>query len=109
MKCSSVFVGVVASCIVAASNASAVDVCNYTVVNAFGFMCPVFAGSTLCISQSAITGACDDALRCVGGFPFNCDLKLAPKSGPSAQCAAGSTRLHALRCVRQRILVPALN
>jgi YVTN family beta-propeller protein len=105
----SVFFGIIAAATVAASNAAAVDVCSYSVMTSSGFLCPVFSKSVICISQSAITGACGDPLRCVGGFPFFCDLKLAPKSGPAAQCPFGSTRPRGLRCVRQKILIPPLN
>src|SRR5215468_10922976 len=109
MKRLSVLIALIVSCLLSGSAARATDVCNYTVTSAFGFLCPVSAGAKLCVSQSSTTGTCSEPLRCIGSGFFFCDLKLAPKSGPQLTCDIGSTRLRGLRCVRQQVVLPALN
>lgn len=96
-------VALVLSCTVAPA-AMATDVCGYSVTTSFGQRCPLRPGSTVCLSASATTGACDASLRCYGATGFLCNVVLTPKSGPEKQCPFGSRRPAGLRCVRSRVV-----
>src|SRR5262249_22910076 len=86
------------SCLIA-SSAGAGEVCAYAVASALGFHCPLHAGATVCPDVTPVTGSCDARLDCIArAVPFFCRVTLVPKSGPRAQCPAGSQRLNGVRC-----------
>jgi len=91
---------------VSASTANAVDVCSYTVTSAKGFHCPVSPGNTVCLSQSAVTGGCDAALRCLTRINSFCFASLQPKSGPEPKCPFASKRPRGLQCFKAPQAVP---
>jgi hypothetical protein len=79
--------------------APAGSVCAYTVGQAFGTLCPLRVGDTVCQSASTALGHCDAALSCYGGAGSFCIVNLIPKSGPQPQCPAASKRATGLKCV----------
>lgn len=78
--------------------AHAGDVCGYRVTSAFGTLCPVRPGNTVCLPVSAAIGPCEAAVRCFGGKNFFCSATLAPKSGPQQRCPASSKRPTGFSC-----------
>ena len=80
-----------------ASSASAGDVCTYRVTSSVGFACPVAQGNQLCFSKTALTGPCDQTLRCFSGGSF-CTVVMEPTGGPQAQCPATAKRPRGFNC-----------
>ena len=101
----SVIVGVFFAALAVASAAQAGNVCAYSVRYTLGQFCPVHGGATVCLSQTAAIGPCDQPLTCYGGIGTSCEAKLEPVSGPQPQCPLGSVRPRPLVCFR-RLIIP---
>lgn len=83
---------------IAATSAHARDVCGYRVSVAFGGLCPVHAGASVCVPVAGNRGSCDTPIQCVGGPAFSCNLSLVPTSGPERRCPLGSLPSNNLVC-----------
>jgi hypothetical protein len=102
MKYLALVAAATAACLVATA-ARAVDVCAYTVTSEFGTGCPLRVGSSVCLSAAASNGLCNATLDCIARQPtVFCQARLAPKSGPQAQCPFGIRRLGGFSCFAAR-------
>jgi hypothetical protein len=84
------------SSIAMSSTAYGVAVCNYRVTAAFGFLCPTYAGTTICVPVNEKTRGCQSLLQCFG--PQFCQLNLSPVNGPKPFCDPESKTLRGFAC-----------